>query len=178
MSNTLISLILITAAISGQAEAWEPNGTGGQVELSGTLTPVDGKITPWESFTGDAVSGLDAELVTSAEVVTIPLTRVIPVLGIRTQASTAFPGQQGNSPQIDYQGNVDQDSFRNGVSTLTLDVVDANTPVQKIGTLIAPFTAAAVGSVNNSDISDRYSPLGHRMPDGVSGVGLESRGCR
>ncbi|ENK8257946.1 hypothetical protein AB4C84_004676, partial [Escherichia coli] len=47
MKKTLIALaVAASAAVSGSAMAWTANGTGGSVDLGGTLTPVT-KATPW-----------------------------------------------------------------------------------------------------------------------------------
>ncbi|EKB2676916.1 hypothetical protein ONW92_004070 [Salmonella enterica] len=59
-------------------------------------------------------------------------------------------------PKINYEGHVDLTGFNAGVSTLTLDVLN-KTDSTKIGTLTAPFSAAAVGSIKNANISDRYA---------------------
>ena len=61
MKKTLIALaVAASAAVSGSAMAWTANGTGGSVDMGGTLIP-EGKVTPWEVKVGDAVKGLDAE---------------------------------------------------------------------------------------------------------------------
>ncbi|HEI3186174.1 TPA: hypothetical protein SI321_005057, partial [Escherichia coli] len=55
MKKTLIALaVAASAAVSGSAMAWTANGTGGSVELGGTLNPVE-KVTPWEVKVGDDV---------------------------------------------------------------------------------------------------------------------------
>ena len=64
MKKTLIALaVAASAVVSGSAMAagWEQNGTGGSVDLGGTLTPVE-KATPWEVKVGDAVTGLDGQI--------------------------------------------------------------------------------------------------------------------
>ena len=144
MKKTLIALaVAASAVVSGSAMAWTQNGTGGSVNLGGTLTPTD-VITPWEVKVGAAVNNLDANVYKGQSVVNISVNQAIPVLGIRTQSNTAFTGEQGISPRIDFNSAVDVNGFTNSVSTLTLDVngVDGN----KIGTMQAPFFAAALTS--------------------------------
>ncbi|EHP1067481.1 hypothetical protein KNZ44_004511 [Escherichia coli] len=144
MKKTLIALaVAASAAVSGSAMAWTANGTGGPVDLGGTLTPVE-RLTPWEVSVGNAVTNLNAEIIKGQSVVDINVEKAIPVLGIRTQSNQVFVGQQGISPRIDFNSAVDVNGFTNSVSTLTLDVngVDGN----KIGTMKAPFFAAAATS--------------------------------
>lgn len=52
MKKTLI-VLAVTASVmtSGSAMAWTLNGSGGSVELGGTLTPAE-KVTLWEVKTG------------------------------------------------------------------------------------------------------------------------------
>ncbi len=146
MRKTLIALaVAASAAVSGSAMAWTANGTGGSVDMGGTLTPVD-KMTPWEVKTGAAVTGLDADIVKGQSSVDISVTNAIPVLGIRTIESVAFTGQPGISPQISYGAAVDLDGFAANVTTLNLEVKDS-TGTNKIGTLSAPFLAVAEQSV-------------------------------
>ncbi|MED0218880.1 hypothetical protein RCO08_21880 [Escherichia coli] len=144
MKKTLIALaVAASAAVSGSAMAWTANGTGGSVELSGTLTPVE-KVTPWEVKVGDAVTGLDAQIQKGQKVVDVAVNKAIPVLGIRTIASTAFQGQSGISPQISYGNAVNVDAFENGRAPVTLEVKDdTNT---KIGTLTTSLGASALMS--------------------------------
>ncbi|HED5924297.1 TPA: hypothetical protein R5T20_005334 [Escherichia coli] len=147
MKKTLIALAVATsAAVSGSAMAWTQNGTGGSVELGGTLTPVE-KVTPWEVKVGDAVSGLDAQIQKGQKEVSIAVNKAIPVLGIRNADANGFGGQQGIKPQIDYDGAIDLDGFSKGTTTLTLDVTDADG--NKSGTLSAPFSSAAASSWTN-----------------------------
>ncbi|HDL9596186.1 TPA: hypothetical protein PX820_004927 [Escherichia coli] len=145
MKKTLIALAVATsAAVSGSAMAWTQNGTGGSVELGGTLTPVE-KVTPWEVKVGDAVSGLDAQIQKGQKTVDIAVNKAIPVLGIRTQTTQAFQGQPGVSPQIDYGNAVNVDAFKNGRAPVTLEVKD-NTNA-KIGTLTTSLGASALVSI-------------------------------
>ncbi|HBJ0052892.1 TPA: hypothetical protein LAL75_001650 [Escherichia coli] len=167
MKKTLIALaVAASAAVSGSAMAagWEQNGTGGSVDLGGTLTPVE-KVTPWEVKTGAAVTGLDAQIQKGQKVVNITVNKAIPVLGIRTVEKTAFQGQAGISPQINYGGVVDVANFSKGYAPLTLDVKDANDA--KIGTATTSILAAAAGS------HKKGSTLNHKsLYASVSGKGF------
>ena len=144
MKKTLIALtVAASAAISGSAMAWTPNGNGGSVQLSGMLTP-DVKVTPWEVKVGDAVKGLDAKINKGQKTVDIAVTKTIPILGIRTQTAEVFHGQAGITPQISYGNAVKTDSFSKGSAPLTLEVKDS-TGV-KIGTAETSIVAAAASS--------------------------------
>ncbi|HCX4226461.1 TPA: hypothetical protein OZS11_004858 [Escherichia coli] len=157
MKKTLIALaVAASAAVSGSAMAWTPNGTGGSVDLGGTLTPVE-KVTPWEVKVGDAVTGLDAQIQKGQKVVDVAVNKAIPVLGIRTIASTAFQGQPGISPQIDYGNAVNVDAFENGRAPVTLEVKDDTNA--KIGTLTTSLGASALVSVKGpwSGFNHSYS---------------------
>lgn len=158
MKKTLIALaVAASAAVSGSAMAWTPNGTGGSVDLGGTLTPVE-KVTPWEVKVGDAVTGLDAQIQKGQKVVDVAVNKAIPVLGIRTIASTAFQGQPGISPQIDYGNAVNVDAFENGRAPVTLEVKDDTNA--KIGTLTTSLGASALVSVKGS-----WSGFNHSYSD-------------
>ncbi|MBA7901165.1 hypothetical protein NVV43_22825 [Escherichia marmotae] len=146
MKKTLIALaVAASAVVSGSAMAagWEQNGTGGSVDLGGTLTPVT-KATPWEVKVGDAVTGLDAQIQKGQKEVSISVKNAIPVLGIRNADENGFKGQMGIKPQIDYKGAVNIDGFKNGVTTVSMEVRGESG--DKIGSLEAPFSAAAVAS--------------------------------
>ncbi|MBB7231418.1 hypothetical protein HEN31_026445 [Escherichia coli] len=156
MKKTLIALaVAASAVVSGSAMAagWEQNGTGTDVVLGGTLSPV-AKVTPWEVKTGDAVTNLDAQVQKGQTSVTVSVNQAIPVLGIRTQTADVFTGIAGISPQVDYGGAIDVNGFSAGVTTLTLDVTDANG--EKMGTMSAPFLAGAGVSRTGSN-EDAYS---------------------
>ncbi|EPD0991295.1 hypothetical protein ACR57A_004849 [Escherichia coli] len=158
MKKTFIALVVAASAavsVSAMAAGWEQNGSGGSVDMSGTLTPVE-KVTPWEVKVGDAVTGLDAQIQKDQSVVSIQPKQSILALGIRTTINKAFTSQSGIAPQIDFNNAIDLNGFENGVTTLTLDVKD-ETGSNKIGTLTAPFNTAAAGSITGStNISDRY----------------------
>lgn len=158
MKKTLIALaVAASAVVSGSAMAagWEQNGSGGSVDLGGTLTPVE-KTTPWEVKVGDAVSGLDAQIQKGQKEVSIAVTKAIPVLGIRTANNKAFLGQFGIAPVIDFKNAIDLGGFDGGITTLTLDVNDG-TSNNKIGTLTAPFNTGAVGSMTGISVNEQYT---------------------
>lgn len=152
MKKTLIALALFASCGSAVAASWVQNGTGGNVELGGTLTPAE-VVTPWEVMVGAGNTSLDQTIRTGSTSAVITTSQSIPVLGIRNKDVNGFAGQEGIKPQIDYKGAVDLDAFSAGITTLTLDVTDnaGNT----IGKLSAPFAAAGVVSwVTNDDGSD------------------------
>ncbi|HHN8672169.1 TPA: hypothetical protein ACP60F_004872 [Escherichia coli] len=154
MKKTLIALaVAASAAVSGSAMAWTANGTGGSVDLGGTLTPAD-VITPWEVKVGAAVNGLDAAIRKGNTTVDIPVNNAIPVLGIRTIESAAFQGQAGISPQISYGAAINLDGFAANETTLNLEVKDS-TGANKIGRLSAPFFAVAEQSIKGPDVNYR-----------------------
>lgn len=157
MKKTLIALaVAASAVVSGSAMAWTQNGTGGNVELGGTLTPAD-VVTPWEVRVGSAVTNLDASIQTGTKTVTVNVPQSILALGIRTVSNQAFEGRTGIAPVIDYSGAIDLAGFSGGITTLTLKVKNKNDNTE-IGTLTAPFYAAAVGSITgNASLSDRYT---------------------
>ncbi|EHM3034576.1 hypothetical protein KGA63_005448 [Escherichia coli] len=177
MKKTLIALaVAASAAVSGSAMAWTQNGIGGSVDFSGTLNPKD-LVTPWEVKTGAAVTGLNADITKGQSVINIAVDQAIPVLGIRTQTAAAFPGQangNGLSPQIDFNGAVDVGSFINGVTTLTLNVTDADGV--KTGTMSAPFLAAAgisrVGK--DTDAFSAYVYSDYAVSSFTGGLGASS----
>lgn len=149
MKKTLIALaVAASAAVSGSAMAWDPNGTGGTMVFGGTLTPAT-ETLPWETMVGKAIN-LNAEVKAGVRNVDIPVNAPIPVLGIRTKTSEPFNAAPGITPQIDYGSAVDLQRFENSVTTLTLNVNGADG--QKIGTMSAPFFAAAEVS-NGADMA-------------------------
>ncbi len=178
MKKTLIALVVAaSAAISGSAMAWTPNGSGGSVELGGMLIP-DVKVTPWEVKVGDAVKGLDAKINKGQKTVDIAVNKTIPILGIRTQTMKAFEGQDGVTPQIDYHGAINVSAFSDNATTLTLDVLDAETS-KKIGKLETIFSAGAIGSYNTKRPNDNalYAVHATRVGDGFfGGVSKDPKG--
>lgn len=171
MKKTLIALaVAASAAVSGSAmAAWTANGTGGSVDLGGTLTPVE-KVTPWEVKVGNAVTGLDALVQKGQKTVEVKTSSAIPVLGIRTQSSDAFTGQSGISPQISYDGAVDVNGFNAGVTTVSMEVRDEQGSV--IGGLVAPFFAAAGASRASDSIAfSAYVYDGYSVSSFKGGLG-------
>ncbi|HDX9865211.1 TPA: hypothetical protein RO222_004886 [Escherichia coli] len=135
--------------------AWTANGTGGSVDLGGTLTPAD-VVTPWEVKVGAAVNGLDAEIKKGDTTADISVPKDISILGIRSKSNT-FRAQQGISPQIDYAGHVDLRSGSWENMNLNLDVLDQATST-KIGSLfVEKFTAAGGVSMTGTDADGIYS---------------------
>lgn len=168
IKKTLVALALAATTVSSSAMAWTANGTGGNLELGGTLTPQE-NITPWEVMVWASVNNLNGPIKTGSKVVDIPAPSGIPVLGIRTVSNKTFPGGVGISPMIDFKGAINTSKFTNGVTTLTLDVKnDADT---KIGVMTAPLTTA--GIMSRSDQSAEYSLYG-RDADEVFYGGLAS----
>lgn len=145
MKKTLIALaVAASAAVSGSAMAWTANGTGGNVDLGGTLTPTT-KVTPWEVKTGAAVTDLDAPIQKGQKEVSIVTHKAIPVLGVRTIESVGFVGgQQGISPQITYNDHVAISKLKLGETVLTLEAKDEND--SKIGVMTAPYSVAGIMS--------------------------------
>ncbi|HEC8710300.1 TPA: fimbrial protein [Salmonella enterica subsp. enterica serovar Poona] len=165
MKKTLIALaVAASAVVSGSAMAWTANGTGGDVELGGTLTPVT-KVTPWEVQVGAAVTGLNADIQKGQRAVDIVANKAIPVLGIRTISNTPFQGKAGISPQIDYGKAVDVNAFADGRAPLTLQVKDNQNVV--IGTLTAKLGASALISIK----SNTWSGYNHAYA-GAAGHGF------
>lgn len=140
MKKTLIALAVVaSAAVSGSAMAWTAGGNGGSIDIGGSLIPevVD---NPWEVSVGATVTDLDADIVKGQSVVNINAGQSIPVLGIRTKASTPFVGAAGLTPVVDYKGAIEPSTFSANKATLTLDVLNADG--DKIGNLSTKLTAA------------------------------------
>ncbi|ENT2734512.1 hypothetical protein ACFFMW_003568 [Escherichia coli] len=157
MKKTLIALaVAASAAVSGSAMAWTANGSGGSVDLGGTLTPLE-KVTPWEVKVGAAVTGLDAQIQKGQKVVDVAVNKAIPVLGIRTQTNQAFQAAEGISPQINFNGAIDPSQFEAGKTTLTLDVKDNGS--NKIGSLTTTVTAGALLSWSDNAGDGKYFSL-------------------
>ncbi|EEV7649504.1 hypothetical protein [Escherichia coli] len=143
MKKTMIALAVVSGAfISGNVMAsdWTPNGTGGSVELGGTLTPV-AKVTPWSVEVGNVVRDLDVQVQKGQKLASIPVKKSILFLGIAPNEG-AFRGQKGINPQIDYNGFVDIDGFDDGVTKVKLPVKDKEQ--KNIGYMEADFKAAAL----------------------------------
>ena len=151
MKKTLIALaVAASAAVSGSAMAWTANGTGGSVNMGGTLNPVD-KVTPWEVKVGAAVNGLDAVIRKGNTTVDILVNNAIPVLGIRVADAinkTFIGGQPDIVPQIDYHGAVDTNAFNAGAVPVNLKVKNAQN--QEIGTMVVDMIAYGESSWSGS----------------------------
>lgn len=143
MKKTLIALaVAASAVVSGSAmAAWTANGTGGNFEVGGTLTPVE-KMTPWEVKVGGATV-LNSNIQKGQSAIDIPVEKAIPILGIRVADSSkkAFNGGGGITPNIDFRGAVDLAAFSKGTTSLRLNV--KNSSDQEIGTLTTQFSAGA-----------------------------------
>lgn len=164
MKKTMIALALATTAVSGSAMAWTAGGTGGNVELGGSIqvTPYD---TPWEVMVGASQTGLDAHITKGVSAVVIPVPKAIPVLGIRTATKEAFKGAPGITPHIDYKGAVNLGALKAGITTLSLPVMDADNPGTQIGNMSVKFAAAGKVSLkpvdgSHSKQSDIYEIVG------------------
>lgn len=149
MKKTLIALaVAASAAVSGSAMAWTANGPGGSINLGGTLTP-EKSVSPWEVQVGSA-SALDAVVKAGQKDIVIKVGSAKPLLGIRNAKVDGFiGGVEGVISTIDYGKAVDLKGFKDAVTTLTLDVKNASG--DKIGTLSAPFFAAAIASYKGAD---------------------------
>lgn len=148
MKKTVIAAALVSTVFSGAAMAWTAGGTGGNIEIGGNIqiTPYN---TPWEVMVGAPVTNLDANITKGVTAVAIPVTKAIPVMGIRTASKTPFIGDVGLSPQINFNGAVLMDNFINGTTSISLAVMDADNPATQIGSLTADFFAGAEISTFN-----------------------------
>ncbi|EBH8769695.1 hypothetical protein D1797_24025 [Salmonella enterica subsp. enterica serovar Freetown] len=181
MKKTLIALaVAASAAVSGSAMAWTANGTGGSVNLGGTLTPVE-KVTPWEVKVGAAVNDLNGSIQKGATKVEISAGKNIPVLAIRNNA--VFNGQPGIVPVINYGGAINTANFTDNTTELTLNV---NGDAGKIGVLTAPLYASAIekaewskNNVNNVEVkylaaSQATGAFSGGVPTSVDGVIIQN----
>nr|WP_168371129.1 fimbrial protein [Erwinia sp. Ejp617] len=164
MKKTLITLALAATVASGSAMAWTANGTGGHVQLSGTLSQVV-KVTPWEVKVGDAFTGLDTDIQKHQKEAKIRLAKAIPVLGIRTKESATFKGKVGVNPQIDFGDAIDLNGFNAGVAILTLPIKGTDDAV--LGSLTAPLFTAGAASMRKDDGSVNSA---HLLSGSVSGM--------
>ncbi len=166
MKKTLIALaVSASAVVSCSAMAWTENGTGGSVELSGTLTPVE-KVTPWETEIGAAVDNLDANVQKGQRIVVVSVDKAIPVLGIRTHTKKTFPGQHGISPQIDFHDAIDINTITDSEAKLILDVKGCNG--DKIGTLSTSLLVGAEYSYTGP-YNEKAVMVASRSGDGFFG---------
>ncbi|ENS4402500.1 hypothetical protein ACE07P_004549, partial [Salmonella enterica] len=170
MKKTVIAVALASTVFSGAAMAWEASGSGGNIEIGGSIqvTPYS---TPWEVMAGAPATSLDANITKGVSVVNIPVTKPIPVLGIRTAAKTPFTGAPDLAPQIDFNNSVDFSVAENevGIGELTLDVIN-KTDSSKIGTMTAPLFAGAVMSRKGGTQGDTYRAVAvQNALDGFTG---------
>lgn len=156
MKKTMIALALAATTVSGSAMAWTNNGTGGNVEIGGNIqiTPYN---TPWEVMVGAPATTLDANITKGVSAVMIPVTKAIPVLGIRTVSKTPFNGALGINPQINFNGAVSIDGFIEGNTTMSLPVMDANNPNTQIGVLDTSFYAGALSTWKTHNDGAQFS---------------------
>ncbi|EBS3610386.1 hypothetical protein DPD44_20945 [Salmonella enterica subsp. enterica serovar Poona] len=149
MKKTLIALVVAaSAATSGSAMAWTANGSGGSVEVGGSLTPVT-KVTPWEVATGATVTNADAQVQKAQSSVQVNVAKSIPVLAIRSTATDGFAGKAGISPQIGMPwiaGN-NWNNANNGINGTVNVLDDAGA---KIGKAVLMLQAVGVSSSTNA----------------------------
>ena len=144
MKKTLIALaVAASAAVSGSAMAWTASGTGGSVDLGGTLTPDSNVQSPWEVKVGVGADNLNGRITkgdTKAEVI---VSKNVPVLNIRNINPAGFPGGTGknNIVNINFKG-LDLNGFSNNKSKITVDINDGQN--RKIGRAEIPFYGMAV----------------------------------
>ncbi|EQA8868653.1 hypothetical protein ACX9P6_004824, partial [Citrobacter braakii] len=148
MKNTLVALALAATTVSGSAMAWTAGGTGGSLELGGTLTP-ESLPNPWETMVGSAVTNLDAPHQNGATSVDIAVKTAIPVLMIRTQTNQPFGSSAGITPHIDFASHISYDQPRNGEAVLTLPVKNGSDVM--IGKLTTLLTTAGVLSLKDAN---------------------------
>lgn len=148
MKKTLIAIALVTTVVSGAAQAWTANGIGGTMEFTGSLTPQEVK-NPWEVKMGENVANLDGSVKPDARQVDIILNKSIPVLAIRTIEKKAFTDALGISPVINFNGAINTDDFSESKVPFVVDVVNADKPDEKLGTLTTTLSAGAYGTANH-----------------------------
>ena len=162
MKKTLIALsVAASAVVSGSSMAavgeWTPGSEGGSFEMSGTLVVTGTSTNPWEVKVGPNVTNLDGKINQGDSEVKITVANAVPVLGIRTHSNQAFIGKPGISPQINYGGKINLDSFSSGKTQLVLDVTDASSS-NKIGTMTTELFAGAVYSLSDA-VGNAYSSV-------------------
>lgn len=100
-------VLLMALFIPAECPAWTQGGTGGDIDIGGSITP-SGPKNPWEVAVGDAISGLDMSVPESGNIFRHRLTQTLPVLGIRTTGGLdeTFGGETagGIAPQITFEG--------------------------------------------------------------------------
>lgn len=153
MKKTLIALaVAASAAVSGSAMAWTNAGTGGTFNMGGTLSLVE-KTIPWDVEIGASVTALDISVKPEQKVVSVPLSKNLPVLGIRSKKD-GFSGKKGIAPRIDYSNVANLDDMKKGVLFARTNVTSSDG--KKIGTLAFAIRVASqaieaknIGSAEN-----------------------------
>lgn len=159
----ICSAVMVLSALlcAGDSRAWVPGGTGGNVNMGGTITP-SGPKNPWEVQVGDTIDGLDMTLPTSGTVVRYQLKQTLPVLGIRTTTGLdeTFSGETagGIAPQITFRGLLPSPREK-GRLPLALDVTSATDSTRYFGELRLQLLTGAEVSQRNPDTGEgrRYS---------------------
>ncbi|EMW3999654.1 fimbrial protein [Escherichia coli] len=170
MKKTMIALAFGAITASGSAMAWVEGGSGGSVDLGGTITPDTTITSPWEVKVGSALTGLDAQISAGATSASVTVPGDSLVLGVRSKDGW-FTGAPGIAPQLNYHGAV-SGTYTRGVTDLTLDVKDVNTD-QTIGSLTTKLTTAAMGSTRNATAEGYYMLAADNVGDAFFG-GLAS----
>lgn len=163
MKKNLLVLALAATTFSGAAMAWTANGHGGSMEFGGTLTPKE-MGNPWESKVGDNVTELNGSLKSGEKKVEIILTKAIPVLSIRTAEKAAFMGGAGITPQINFNGLIDTARIIAGRTVLQANVMNADNPAEKIGTLNSVLSTAGFLTRATSEGESSYFSLSASLP--------------
>ncbi|HAG4414663.1 TPA: hypothetical protein G8431_003536 [Salmonella enterica] len=144
MKKTLIALaVAASAAVSGSAMAWTASGTGGSVDLGGTLTPDNNVQSPWEVKVGVGADDLNGRITKGDTKVEVIVSKNVPVLNIRNINPAGFMGGTGknNIVNINFKG-LDLNGFSNNKSKITVDINDGQN--RKIGRAEIPFYGMAV----------------------------------
>lgn len=156
-----VALMLGGMLLGTQALAWTQGGTGGDVDLGGTIDPT-GPVNPWEVQLGSGVTGINMVLPEGGKVVRYRMKSNIPVLGIRTTTGIdgSFGGETagGISPQVSYGGLVTGGRFDKGRVPVELTVT-GGPDGKAFGWLRLNLLAGAEVSQVNQDTRDgrRYS---------------------
>ena len=136
-SATITGILLLSLLAAEKSFAWVPGGTGGNVNISGTIIPSEPK-NPWEIQVGGVISGLDMTLPESGTQVSLRLKQTLPILGIRTTTGLdeTFIGEPagGIAPQITFSGLLPS-AREKGRLPLELDVTRANDSSHFLGIL-------------------------------------------
>lgn len=160
-SRVIPGMLLMALFISAECRAWVPGGTGGNVDMGGTIDP-SGPKNPWEVQVGDAISGLDMIMPESGNVFRHRLKQSLPVLGVRTRTGLdeAFRGETagGIAPQITFDGLL-PGAREKGRLPLELDVTRQNDKSHILGVLRLNLLTGAEVSQRNPDTGEgrRYS---------------------